>query len=273
MVYASDKASIVYHDLFDYPLTKEELYLWKSSLSIKSKKRIENKGKFYFISGRQGIIKKRLENEKYSQKKLLIAKKAARVISIIPSVLFVGITGSLAMMSAGKNSDIDLMIITKKNTLWTTRLLVYCVLHATGYTLRRPKFKDEKDALCLNMWLDESDLTWRKRERNIFTAHEMAQIVPLVNKKDTYEKMMFLNKWLLDYWPNFTKIVGYKEKVMSLDSTLLSLFFDFLNLVCFSLQYLYMKSKITRELVTLARAIFHQNDWSKVVIKKLNSVK
>ena len=90
-----------------------------------------------------------------------------------------------------KNSDIDLLIITRKNMLWTTRALVYGVLKVMGYQLRKPEQKSEKDKLCLNMWLDETSLVWDRKDRNIYTGHEIAQIVPLINKKNIYEKFLF----------------------------------------------------------------------------------
>lgn len=269
---ASNNTSVKYHDIFDYKLTKEEAIRWQYK-----------KQKVAVISKRS---RRQLQREKYSQKKLVIAKEAAKLISKIPSVLFVGITGSLAMMNAGKNSDIDLMIVTKKNTLWTTRLLVYCILHTTGYMLRRPKIEDEKDALCLNMWLDETGLVWQKKERNIYTAHEIAQIIPLANKENVYERFLYLNKWILEFWPNSVKIQKNNiEKTVSLrvrnnlkfsKFKYLNFVSDFVfrasNFIAFTVQYLYMKSKITNEVITPTRALFHPNNNSKYVLDKLKMI-
>ena len=68
-----------------------------------------------------------------------------------------------ALNNAKKNSDIDLLIITSKNTLWTTRIISFALLKFAGFKLRRAGDKNEKDKLCLNMWLDESDLVLKKR--------------------------------------------------------------------------------------------------------------
>jgi D-beta-D-heptose 7-phosphate kinase/D-beta-D-heptose 1-phosphate adenosyltransferase len=255
---SSEKISVKYHDIFDFKLTKEESIRWQYKQSLPS---YEGKNQ------RKG--KKQLQREKYSQKKLAIAKKASGLISKIPNVLFVGITGSLAMMNSGKDSDIDLLIITSHGRLWLTRLLVYYTLNASRFTLRRPRVDNERDALCLNMWLDESDLVWVKKDRNIYTAHEIAQVVPLVNKEKTYEKFLYLNRWILNYWPNSVKIRRYKEKVISPDSSFLSLIPLIFEKFFFRLQYLYMFKKITREIITPTRAIFHPNDWGKKVLMAL----
>lgn len=249
---SNDNIATRYHKIFDYKLTKEEAVKWQ----YKNQKVVVNGKK----SARQ------LQREKYSKKKRKIAENASNVISILPTVLFVGITGSLAMNNTNKDSDIDLLIVTKKDTLWLTRPLVYFLLLISNFKIRKPNTKDEKDKLCLNMWFDETGLIWNKKERNIFTAHEMAQIVALVNKNKTYERILFLNKWVLDYWPNAVKIENIKYKnSKSKENKMLKI----IENLFFKIQYLYMRRKITHEVITPTIAIFHPNDWGKKVIESI----
>lgn len=256
----SESTTIRYHSIFDYKLTKEEIIRWKYKNEIVSTKDI--------ISTKDI---KRLQREKYSKKKLKIAIKASNLISKIPTVKFVGITGSLAMMNAKKYSDIDLMIITLKNTLWTTRLLIFLVLLILHIPFRWSGKRGERDKLCINLWLDESDFVWSKKDRNIYTAHEIAQIVPLVNKDNIYEKFLWKNRWFLEYWPNSIEI---RNKLEFSKFKYLNIVSDFVfrasNFIAYKLQYVYMKSKITREVVTPTRAIFHPNDWGEKVLRKLS---
>jgi len=268
--------SIVYHNIFDYPLTVQELHIWKSSKSVTGITNITYKNGFYFLKGREEIVKKRLRREKYSKKKLKIAKHNTCYLSLVPSVLFVGITGALAMNNASKNSDIDLFIITKKNSLWLTRLAILVILVIRGIPFRRAGRREERDKLCLNMWLDEGNLSWPKNDRNIYTSHEIAQIKPLINKNRIYEKFLFKNKWVLDFWPKAVQIRSMQYVASSRQKFILHSTFYMLRSVveklAFKLQYLYMKSKITREVVTPTCAIFHPNDWGKRVLKKLNLI-
>jgi len=250
---SSDNVAVKYHDIFDFKLTKSEALKWqyKQSLpSVKGKNQKKSKGQ--------------LQRERYSKIKLKIAKKASVLISKIWTVKFVGITGALAMNNAGKDDDIDLMIITKENTLWTTRLLVYIFLKTANFKIRSPRDKLEKDKLCINLWLDENDLAWNKDERNIYTAHEIAQVIPIVDKKESYQKFLWSNKWILDYWPNSVNI-EYKNKTVTTKNNR-----SIIEKLAFNLQYCYTKNKITREVVTPTRAIFHPNDWGRVVTGKLN---
>jgi predicted nucleotidyltransferase len=252
--------SIRYHDIFDYKLTKPEAIKWQYINQKVTVSGIKNKS--------------RLQREKYSQAKLLLATKAAEIISKISTVKFVGITGALAMNNASRDSDIDLMIITSTDTLWLTRLCVYYSLFTNHYSLRRPKVNKEKDMLCINLWLDEQDMKWSKADRNIYTAHEIAQIVPLVNKNNVYEKFLWQNRWILTYWPNAVTMPYAASRKLYGPKTIKHTTYSIKHLMekmTFSIQYRYMKNKITREIVTSTRAIFHPNDWGKVVIKKLSS--
>lgn len=272
MGYERSDITILYHNIFDYPLTKAELSKWKVAKGVSSLTSITSKDGFYFLKGREEIIKKRLQKEKYSKKKLKIAQKASKLISKIPSVLFVGITGALAMNNAGKNSDIDLIVVTKQNTLWLTRLVILVILFLLGIPIRRAGENEQRDKLCLNMWLDKTDLVWPKKDRNIYTAHEIAQIVPLVNKQKTYEKFLWKNKWILDFWPSAIgrEYIGTRISYIAKNQyAIYNILYTFLNKFAFKIQYFYMRNKITREIVTPTRAIFHPTDWGKKVLKKL----
>lgn len=261
--------SLLYHDIFDYPLSFRDLIKWRATDNQISDSgfQIIYKNGFYFLEGREGNIYKHVLRERLSKKKLGIARRAARILSFIPTVRMVAVTGSLAMGNTTDESDIDLMIVTGKGKLWTTRLTVYLLLLATRYSLRHPDDKNQKDKLCLNIWIDEADLIWPKKDRNLYTAHEIAQILPLVNKGQTYESFLKKNKWILNYWPNAVRI----KLTKALIANRYILFTRFLEKIAYRLQYRHMKSKITREVITPTRALFHPQDWGQVVLDRIKS--
>lgn len=263
--------AIYYHNIFDFPLNFRDLIRWTPAIGFTGvgTLSIRSLNGYFFLDGREGNVYKRLLRKRISSKKIEIAKKAAKLISFIPFVKLVAVTGSLAMENATDESDIDLIIVTKHKTLWTTRLLTYFLLSLFQISFRRSGDKKQKDKLCLNMWLDERDLYWNKNDRNLYTAHEIAQIMPLINKNSTYEKFMNDNKWLLKYWPNSVKISERKEAKRYSSALLFSLL-AFLEKLAFWLQYRHMRSKITRETVTATRAFFHPQDWGKAVLDRLN---
>ena len=271
----SEVASIFYHNIFDYPLTLSELEKWKVGKRVKLLRKkmplVESKNGFYFLKQSASIIVRRKKRERASEKKLLIAKKAARVLSRIPSLKMIGVTGSLAMKNAGEDSDIDIIVITQKGTLWITRALSWLVLKIMGLEVRKPNDKRQKDKLCLNIWLDENDLAWEKR--NIYTAHEICQIRPLLNRQGAYENFIEKNKWVFDFWPN-AKASVYKKRnpKMKKNGRVFNLLCGFLEKPAFIFQKFYMAGKITTEVATPTRAVFHPRDFSKLIISKLKAV-
>jgi D-beta-D-heptose 7-phosphate kinase/D-beta-D-heptose 1-phosphate adenosyltransferase len=265
----SEELSVYYHDLFDFPLTFADLIKWNCSGDFpqkRSKIPVIFQNDYYFLQGRDSLVYKRVLRSRISTKKLEIANKASEVLSLIPGIRMVAATGSLAMNNAGEGSDIDFMIITKQRKLWITRLLVYFLLSLFRFTLRHPGDKHEKDRLCLNLWMDESDLVWKVNDRNLYTAHEIAQILPLVNKNEAYEKFLYKNKWILKFWPNSVRIVNCKLKAASSRNK-----GSMLEQIAYKIQLNHMKPRITREVVTPTRAVFHPQDWGKVVISRLST--
>src|SRR5260221_11194131 len=115
--------TLTYGDIFDYPLTKEEL--WKYLISDKpiTRKAFEEEIEeprcrgfasatgFYFKKGRGKIVTLRKKREKISERKLEIARSVCNFLKLIPTIQFIGISGGLAMSNADAKDDIDLFII------------------------------------------------------------------------------------------------------------------------------------------------------------------
>jgi len=266
---ANEVSSLIYHDIFDYPLSLGELMKWRAGkkLTINNEElTIKSRNGFYFFKGRDGIILKRLLRERISTRKFEIARKAGQILRLIPTIKMVAVTGALAMGNAEDESDIDLMIISKSGTLWTTRLITLLFLDLLGIPRRKYGDRNQKDKLCLNIWLDEASLTWPKKSRNSYTAHEICQTGPLVNKDKTYDRFIYENLWVREFWPNAVRNKNIFAKTRPKHS-----FLGIFEPLARSLQFWYMRGKITREVVTKSRALFHPYDWGKVVLSRLAS--
>ncbi|MBU0998358.1 hypothetical protein KJ570_02420 [Patescibacteria group bacterium] len=258
--------SLIYHHLFEYPLTRLELIKWQPGKKVEKLKvpKINygyTNGFFYFKNSKV-LVSSRILRKRNSLKKIQIAREVSRLLKKIPFVKMVAVTGSLSMFNAKDSSDVDLMVVTRKGRLWTTRLLSILLLILYGIKIRRWGDRNEKNKICINVWIDETSLTWAKNNRNFYTAHEIAQIIPLFDREKTYQ--MFLNKnfWLKEYWPNSVKIEKIKKyrkykKLNIVEKNIEKLSFDF--------QKFYMKKKRTREVVNSKKAFFHPIDRSKDV--------
>jgi hypothetical protein len=263
------QASVLYHDIFDFPLNSAELIKWevgKAHCPSFSKDLVEFRKGYYSVIGRKGLRLGRLLRSRTSAAKKKQALKAASALAVLPTIKMVALTGALAMNNAETSSDIDFFIITKAGKVWTSRLMALFWLMFRGFNIRRYGDKNEKDKLCLNMWLDEGSLSWPTKDRNIYTAHEIAQILPLVNKDNAYEEFLAQNSWAKEYWPNAVRITRKPKRRRTKEPL------GFFEKLTYWIQYKYMKGKITREIVTERKAVFHPRDWGSIVSRKLKGL-
>ena len=194
--------TLAYADVFDYPLTDEELKKWQVKGDFARPELIQKTGTFYHFKNRQALVTLRQKRQRFSQLKLRRAQQTVKFFKLIPWIKLVAVTGALAMNNADKNDDIDLMIVTAADRLWLTRLLLTILLFSH---LRRPvQNTGFGDKLCLNLWLDETALSLPKNQRNLYTAHEVTQAKPIFDRDFTYQKFINANLWIKTYLPNWS---------------------------------------------------------------------
>jgi hypothetical protein len=196
-------AAIIYADLFDYPMSIDELTrfqvgselsgdqistiiardrLWESTVA-------RHLG-FYSLAERsESLARVRVVRERKSRRLWGRAAFYAQWISRLPYVRMVAVTGALAVNNVGSLPDIDLMVVAKDGRVWLCRrALIICVRLARLFG----------DDLCPNYIISESSLDLDQRD--FFTAHELAQMVPLYGH-DVYRHMIERNDWALRYLP------------------------------------------------------------------------
>lgn len=274
--------TLVYHDIFDFPLTKEELWtfliadrkidrtLFDRILNQLDNKIIHQEG-YFALNSRKHIIERRKKNSVFIQKKLDIAKKAARILSLIPTVQFIGISGGLAIGDADNKDDVDFFMITKKNSLFRTRLMSLFILEAMG--LRRKRIdKNPANKICLNFLIDTTSFSFFQKN-DLYTAHEITQLMPLFDRDKIHSEFLKLNNWVFDFLPNAKKIDN-KEKIKTGKNVLLSMFIFLSNLLLSEtlskfIQKIIIKRHIKSEIVTNHLLAFNPNDYRMFTLNKL----
>ena len=276
--------TIIYSDIFDYPLTLEEIVKFlvgesevgmgvvlnsltkiiadPSAGSGQVSKQIYTDGEFYFLKGRKEIIELRKRRMGWSEKKWKIARGTAKKLRVIPMIKMVGITGALAMKNCKETDDIDLMVITVADRLWLTRLILYVLAPILGIRRRKPKEREVEDKICFNLFLEESSL--QIQPENLFFAHEICQVKPIFWKDNIYEKFLWENQWVSNFLPNAKNSLKFKVQSSKLgkkhpisQSASWRILISFFNTLAFKLQYLYMKPKMSIEKISLHQAFFH----------------
>jgi hypothetical protein len=278
--------TLAYSHIFHFPLTKEEI--WRFLISDKkiTKDDFDNslkslsakmsiKDGFYSLRGDKKAFQQRINNLPVVQRKMRIAKRAAFYLSYIPTISLIGLSGGLAMENADAADDIDFFIITKKNTLFMTRLWVQAILEQLHLRRKRGE-RDAQDKICVNLLIDESRLIWPGESRDIYTAHEIVQMKPLFERKNMYETFCSKNRWVESFLPNAfdttVQTIGanWKREYVSLGALSSVMMLRPLESLVGVLQRRYMKQHQTSEIISRQVLAFHPIDYRMKTLDELS---
>ena len=195
--------TILYFDVFKYPLTRIELFenaaitisfnQFVLELEELIEKRLlkEEEGFVSSLERTSSDIIKRLKGNEGASKILPIALKYSRRIASFPFVESISLSGSISKNYFDEKSDIDYFVITKPNRLWLCR--TFLILY---YKLQ-PRSK--KKFLCTNYFISSNNLNIP--DINTFTGTELAFLIPTVNY-NLYKQLIEKNNWYNGRYPN-----------------------------------------------------------------------
>ncbi len=195
--------TLAYFDLFDYPLSRAEIYLFLKNKydfetfddALKSLLHggiIYQFDKFYTLKNDHYLIVRRNEGNKKAVELIKIAEKVGSLLIHFPYVRGIAISGSLSKNFADEQSDIDLFIITAKNKLWIARTIMHCFKKLTFLVNKEHLF-------CMNYYIDEQQL--EIAEKNLYTAIEIGTLIPLQGDA-VFERFYAENSWTRNFLPN-----------------------------------------------------------------------
>lgn len=193
--------TLAYADVFDYPMTAgeiqrylvgEEATLADVQETLRSETtagKIIERNSFYSLPGRQAIFETRLHRSKRAFELWPKAIAYGDVLARLPFVSMVAVTGSLAVDNEPA-CDIDYLIVTKPRRLWLCRGMVILVVFWA---------RTQGLELCPNYLISENALALKRRD--LYVAHEIAQMVPL-SGLPVYWRVRELNRWTDQFLPN-----------------------------------------------------------------------
>lgn len=195
--------TLAYFDLFDYPLSRAEIYLFlrkKHDFDVfeDALRGLLNSGiihqfdRFYTLKNDQYLVVRRNEGNKKAAELIKIAEKVGNLLIRFPYVRGIAISGSLSKNYADDGSDVDLFIITAKNKLWIARTIMHCFKKLTFLVNKEHLF-------CMNYYIDEQQL--EIAEKNLYTAIEIATLIPLQGDI-VFERFFAANAWTREHLPN-----------------------------------------------------------------------
>ena len=195
--------SVVYASLFDYPLTLPQLCAtlvevradehtvagwWRHSHFLQSA--IEQRDGLYFPAGRRDLIATRTRRETLSRDLLDREHRLLSLVSGMPFVRMVAVSGSLAHLNAETSADLDLFVITAPHRVWSVTLSVLVIARLLGWRRR----------MCLNYVISEDALAIAPQD--LFSANQIIHLRPITGH-DVFAAFIDANPFVRALYPNF----------------------------------------------------------------------
>ena len=195
--------SVIYASIFDYPLTLEQLHQsligvgadkhsiakwWQSSEMLQSA--VEYRDGLFFPAGRSDLIATRSRRETLSRQLLDRDQRILSMISRMPFVRMVALSGSLAHLNAEGSADLDLFVITAPNRVWSVTVAVLVLSRLFGW----------RRHLCLNYVVSEN--TMKIVPEDLFTANQIIHLRPTCGR-DVFARFLYTNQFVRNFYPNF----------------------------------------------------------------------
>lgn len=204
--------TLAYYDIFDYPLTPDEIWRWLyqapgEALGEVSKELVNadidnlvqrhkliRRGAYLIFPGRESLVATRTERMERSVKLWRRAASTARYLELVPFVKMIAVGNTLAIDNVRPASDIDLLIVIAPRHLWIARMLVTGIVSLLGYRRHGDKIAGR---ICLSFYVTTDGMNLSKlkgAEEDTYLTYWTAQVVPLIDD-GTYEKYRQANAW------------------------------------------------------------------------------
>lgn len=257
--------TLAYRSVFSYPVTLYQVYCFlisREKIEFKEFKQVleklvregvvNQKGFYYFIGNSN--LKKRISGEAAAIRLLKHASKTLKFFGLLPGVRMIAVTGAVAAGNTFEQDDIDILVVTSANSLWTTRFFVVSLLKILR--LYR-KDGDESGKICPNIFVSDDNLIWP--DKNLFVAHDILMMVPIVDKSGCYAKFLAKNKWVTKFFSNCCPYTPFAEKPSYV-------YWNPFEKILRAVQLAYMKKRVTNEVVEPKLAHFRRDDHSKKIL-------
>lgn len=202
---ASILRTLIYADIFQFPLTEAELHYYLIHYEPVSLKTIQNtllhstqlsgcihqEDGYIALAEHMSFIDLRKSREKLTHTQWQKAQRYGQWLAHIPFVQMVALTGALAARNpSSEQDDYDYFLITRPGRVWMARLFAVILVRIVRLW---------GDELCPNYVLAADCL---EQERcDLFMAHEITQMY-LIFGTDLYRQMMVANAWTTLFLPN-----------------------------------------------------------------------
>ncbi|MCC7304499.1 hypothetical protein IT418_03775 [bacterium] len=146
-----------------------------------------------------------VEKVRISLSKLKFASVSLKLLTYIPWIQMIFITGSVASLNASGDDDIDVWLVVDPKRIWITRTVDFFVYTLCG--LRRVSsdgVESEKvrDKFCFNFYLTTDGLELSQKTASY--AMQFVDAIPVfIRNSLLYKELLESNNWISDYFPSW----------------------------------------------------------------------
>ena len=197
--------AVTYAALFDYPLTLRQLRdsldvvadedtivrWWRTSPLLQAT--VDHRDGLFFPRGRADLAVTRARREAFSRQMLERDRRILSLVSAMPFVRMVALSGSLAHLNAEGVADLDLFMITSARRVWSVTLTILIVGRLLGWRKR----------LCMNYVISERRMAIEPAD--LFSANQIIHLRPVMGWT-TYLRFLQANPFVSQWYPNFRAV-------------------------------------------------------------------
>jgi len=199
--------TIAFFDLFDFPLTAEEIkeYLYKYDKPVHIKEikgtldemeEVEKIHDYYVLKGRGKLVDVRKTRKFIAEKFWGRTRQYGQYMVRVPFVRMVAVCNNLAYDNPTELSDIDLFIVIEKGRMWLARFIITLILQFHGVRRHGDKVSGR---FCLSFFVTPEKMNMESlplKPEDPYLAYWTRLMTPIYGKK-TYQEFMDINKgWL-----------------------------------------------------------------------------
>ncbi|HAU66287.1 TPA: hypothetical protein DCW61_03000 [Candidatus Uhrbacteria bacterium] len=278
--------TILWFSLFSYPLTVFEIWKWLLkpqrpydlievySILEKSdwlKQMLETSGGFYALKGKNinEMLKDRQVRFLDAERKYKSLRRIAKFFSLLPAVRSVGAVNTMAWWSTTPTSDIDLYVVTKPGSIWSSRFWLVLPFLLTGQRpMHHKQSKQEKNSFCFSFFSTTEHLQMEHLcfPRDYYMAFWVKSLVPILDRDGSFAIFHQENRWATRLLPNaHSRVHHWSHKTVMIPSILfqfkfLEPFFRVVQQRRLPLPLRKLANLDSRVVVTDEILKFHEND-------------
>lgn len=195
--------SVSYASIFDYPLTltqlrqtliesrqtpTEILGIYSSSAALQAE--VTFRDGFFCLRGREDTVAERQVREAHSRTFLRAHRTILALVSAMPFVRMVALSGSVAHLNLEGTGDLDLCIVTRGRRVWSVTVAIILLAKLLG----------RRRTVCANFVVADSRLVLEPQD--LFTASQVIHLKPILGA-DVYRRLLASNPFVRRFYPNF----------------------------------------------------------------------